>query len=415
MSNLEVEVEKSAARWRVRPLRDAITPIRGVTFPSGEARPSPFEGSVACLTTSAVQSEVVWESRRFIPAKCVKDPSRFLAFGDLLVSTANSKALVGKSCLVRELPYKCTFGAFVTVFRPKDGFDPGYLSLFMRSKQVMDCCYELSSNTTNISNLSIDDLLSKKFPFPSFSEQRSIANRLFNEIHQLEHARESARKQLAELDLLPQKLLGQVFSERWPTVRLGELLHGIETGRSLQTTEQIARDDELGVIKVSAMTWGEFRPREAKSIEADYQPDEHHRIRKGDVLISRANTVELVGAVVRVDRDYPNRLLSDKSLRLVLDESKCDPDYVVQALRWPEARSHIEENATGTSNSMRNISQDTIRETPLRLPELQEQSRIASTLKSFHVELGRARTASNAQLVELDLLPQRLLAQVFGN
>ena len=38
--------------------------------------------------------------------------------------------------------------------------------------------------------------------------------------------------------------------------------------------------------------------------------------RKGDLLISRANTVELVGAVVLVKRDYPNLMLSDKTLRL---------------------------------------------------------------------------------------------------
>lgn len=332
--------------------------------------------------------------------------------GDVLVSTVrpnlNTVALVDA-----ELDGAICSTGFC-VLRSGPELNSGYLFAFVQSQQFVDSLVELVQGALYPA-VTDRQVLSQSIPWVELKLQRQLSSGFQDQFSSLAIAKSAVRKQLSELDLLPQKLLGQVFSERWPTVRLGELLHGIETGRSLQTTEQIARDDELGVIKVSAMTWGDFRPREAKSIEGDYQPDEHHRIRKGDVLISRANTVELVGAVVRVDRDYPNRLLSDKSLRLVLDESKCDPDYVVQALRWPEARAHIEGNATGTSNSMRNISQDTIRETPLRLPERQEQSRIASTLKRFHVELGRARTASKAQLVELDLLPQKLLAQVFGN
>jgi len=41
--------------------------------------------------------------------------------------------------------------------------------------------------------------------------------------------------------------------------RLGDGLLGIETGKSFQTTEAVAREDQLGVLKVSAITWSHFR------------------------------------------------------------------------------------------------------------------------------------------------------------
>jgi len=187
----------------------------------------------------------------------------------------------------------------------------------------------------------------------------------------------------------------------------------IETGKSIQTTELIAREDQLGVLKVSAVSWGEFRAKEAKVVEPGYQPEEHHRVRKGDVLLSRANTVELVGAVVRADRNYPNRLLSDKTLRLVLDETSCCPDYIVYALRLPEARTHIEANATGTSDSMRNISQDTVRAIPVALPDLPKQQQISVRLRDLEREMTKLNSSIQRQNEELEVVPQKLLARVF--
>jgi type I restriction enzyme S subunit len=131
------------------------------------------------------------------------------------------------------------------------------------------------------------------------------------------------------------------------------------------------------------------------------------------LLISRANTRELVGAVVLVESDYPMRLLSDKTLRLVIDENRACKDYLLFALRTELAREHIELYATGTSDSMRNISQDVITSTPIRLPLLGKQRKIATRLKSQLAETDALRTALAAQLSEIERLPQRILARAF--
>lgn len=202
-------------------------------------------------------------------------------------------------------------------------------------------------------------------------------------------------------------------SESQSVIPLGDLILKIESGKSIQTTEQLAKAEQLGVLKVSALSWGYFNPREAKAVLPGYTPEEHHRVRDGDVLISRANTVELVGAVVRVRDDYPNRLLSDKSLRLILDESRCDPDYIVQMLRLPAARHHIEENATGTSDSMRNISQDTICATPIVLRPLEEQRKIARKVHEIERQMATLLETVQNQLADIKVLQGKLLSQVF--
>lgn len=184
---------------------------------------------------------------------------------------------------------------------------------------------------------------------------------------------------------------------------LGEVLLGIETGKSFQTSERLAREDELGVLKVSAVTWSAFRPDEAKAVSS-HEPEEHHRVKADDLLISRANTLELVGAVVLVDKPYPLRLLSDKTLRLVVDERRVDKGYLLYALRAKRARKHIEHNATGTSNSMRNIGQDTIVSIPVVLPEISEQRRIARRLTDQLTAAQDAREPAQAIAREIAAL-----------
>lgn len=194
---------------------------------------------------------------------------------------------------------------------------------------------------------------------------------------------------------------------------LGDVLLDIQSGKSFQTAETLARADELGVLKVSAVTWTDFQPDEAKALRGAYEPEAAHRVREGDLLISRANTREFVGAVVLVNADYPLRLLSDKTLRLVIDERRADKEYLVFALRSARARKHIEHFATGTSDSMRNISQDTISSIPMKLPGLLAQKDIAKRLKAQFAEVELAREAAKSQLREINALPAKLLAEAF--
>lgn len=99
-------------------------------------------------------------------------------------------------------------------------------------------------------------------------------------------------------------------------VPLNSLVGRMEAGKSFGGSAPPATGDEWGVIKVSAMTWGEFRPHENKAVPAD-KVDPRFEIAPGDVLVSRANTTAYVGAPVLVRSTPPRRLLSDKSLRLV--------------------------------------------------------------------------------------------------
>ncbi|MGW3069320.1 restriction endonuclease subunit S [Streptomyces sp. NPDC001130] len=184
----------------------------------------------------------------------------------------------------------------------------------------------------------------------------------------------------------------------WARGQLRDVLITIEAGKSFTCEPRPAEDDEWGIIKVSAMTWGSFQAGENKAVPAGKEINEKHEIRPGDILISRANTREYVGAPVLVRDCRPKLLLSDKSLRLVPGH-EVDRRWLLYLLSSPQVRRHISDTATGTKDSMRNISQRALLDTPIDIPPIAEQHRIVDALEDHLSRLDNAdRTLDTCRL-----------------
>ncbi|MEU9127494.1 restriction endonuclease subunit S [Kitasatospora sp. NPDC048540] len=178
-------------------------------------------------------------------------------------------------------------------------------------------------------------------------------------------------------------------------VALGTMLDDIQGGRSPQANTRPPRADELGVLRVSAVTPFRFLAEESKALLPGTSMPASAVVQPGDVLITRANTPVRVGAVARVPGDVRSGLyLADKTLRLI-PSSKLDPNFLVVAMALILARTHLTDSASGTSASMVNVSQDRIRQTPIPLPDLDRQREVSSAVLSVraNADAVRAETA----------------------
>lgn len=147
--------------------------------------------------------------------------------------------------------------------------------------------------------------------------------------------------------------------ESWTWIQLGEILNKIEAGKSFTCEERTPSLQQVGVAKVSAVTWGEYNESESKTCLDKSKIETRFLIREGDFLFSRANTIELVGACVIVKKITLQIMLSDKTLRFLFSDSKFKK-YVLYFLKSRLGKSEIERLATGNQESMRNIGQDRI-------------------------------------------------------
>ncbi|EMD6814473.1 restriction endonuclease subunit S [Citrobacter koseri] len=174
--------------------------------------------------------------------------------------------------------------------------------------------------------------------------------------------------------------LGEV-PEHWNIIRLKYLINILEQGWSPQCEARLAEENEYGVLKVGCVNSGEFNPFEHKALPSNLQPQKQYLIKKNDLLISRANTKELVGSSAVVEKDYNNLILCDKLYRLKFG-SLVNPHFISEFIRTPIVRKQIELSASGASHSMQNIGQDTIKELFVALPPESETQQLIAFIKN---------------------------------
>jgi type I restriction enzyme S subunit len=146
-------------------------------------------------------------------------------------------------------------------------------------------------------------------------------------------------------------------------------------------------------LKVGCVNYGGFNKKENKALPKELKPQLQYLLVKGDLLISRANTKELVGSAAVVDGDYDNLILCDKLYRLRFDRI-INTQLIAYYLALPVVRQQIELGATGASHSMQNIGQSTIKEMPVVIPPIDEADELVKLINKkvevFDLTLAKA-------------------------
>ena len=198
-----------------------------------------------------------------------------------------------------------------------------------------------------------------------------------------------------DIDAEEQEEVPFSIPDKWKWVRLGAILSDIEAGKSFKCIEIPPVAGQCGIVKVSAVTWGTFFQDESKTCYDNNCWKQEYAIHTHDFLISRANTADLVGSCVIVEHISKKLMLSDKILRLRFS-SFIYTYFLLWVMRTKMIRCQLLQLATGTSNSMKNISQEAIKSLQIPLPPLAEQRRIVARLNellSLVEEYGKSQSA----------------------
>ena len=159
---------------------------RGITFPSSAKETASTENNIACARTANVQENFDIKDLIYVDRAFVKNnANKKLKINDIIISTANSLELVGKSCIVDELNQEMTFGGFVTVIRGV-AFDCRYLHLCLKNKFLKGEFADKSTQTTNIANITYDDLAKIMINLPPLAEQKRIVTAIETAFTQLD-------------------------------------------------------------------------------------------------------------------------------------------------------------------------------------------------------------------------------------
>ena len=274
-----------------------------------------------------------------------------------------------------------------------------------------------SQGSTNYAAIRPGDVLQYKIPLPPLTEQRRIVARIEELAEKVEEARglrqKTIEESLALIASAQRLLIGPCPSTSW--IPLRQLVEQIENGKSPQCEARPSENDEWGVLKVGAVSFGVFDEHENKALPLGLDFDMRHEVRSGDFLMSRANTSELVGACAIVGRTRNRLLLSDKIFRFhFYNGSKVIPRWLDHTIKSPALREQIVRGASGTSPTMKNISKEKVMELLLPPHSPKEQLRVVSYLDGLQARVDALKRLQAETSAELDALLPSILDKAFA-
>lgn len=290
----------------------------------------------------------------------------------------------------------------------KKGTNEEYIR-FALSKKLKNI--EDKTSFVTVKHLSARELSTIEFTMPEYEKQRKIADILVS----IENIIEKKKQELEQLDTFVKSRFVELFGDPiknpkgWEVVKLSECLERIDNGKSF-TCDSNAREGVFpAILKLSAATYGDYRPYENKALLDEKQFVESVEVHRGDLLFTRKNTPDLVGMAAYVFETPEKLMMPDLIFRLVTNE-RMTPTFLWQLINNREFRPAIQGISGGSAKSMSNISKERLKNIEVICPPISEQKKLEGVLE----QVDKSKSKIQKSLEETQLLFDSLMQKYFG-
>jgi type I restriction enzyme M protein len=354
------------------PLGDVAELIRGITFGKSQQLANATDESLLIATTKAAQSSGLVETDLYhVPRNVLKDDSKLLRSGDILISTANSLNLLGRTTHIVKIERPMSFGAFMSLIRPNnEKILDGYLIHCLRTTYAADFFVRNANTTTNISNLNLSSLAVFQIPLPPLEVQKEVVAEIEDYQKVINGARAVLDHYRPHISLHPD----------WPMVPLSEIIK-LSSGRGL--TQSNMREGSYPVYGGNGKT----------GMHSEYFQE------LPNIVIGRVGAY--CGAVHITE---PKAWITDNALFITEFKQEIDLIYLAQVLM------QLNLNQFAKVGGQPSISQTTVCERSIPLPPLATQQAIVA-----EIEAEQALVAANRELItRFEKKIQTTLARIWG-
>lgn len=335
------------------------------------------------------------ENIKYIPDQIQSKISRYvISISDVYISIAGTIGLVGT------IP-ECLDGANLTENAAKitiddpSRLDREYLVWYLAT--AGQASIQAKMKATSQPKLALFRIEEMEIPLPPLPEQRRIAAIL----DKADELRQKRRQAIEKLDQLLQSVFLDMFGDPvtnpkgWDVKPVEEIVRDFVGGKNVQSAE-VGDPFTHRILKVSAVTKKIYDASESKPLPIDSKIDPRAYVGRGDLLISRANTAELVGATAYVWDTPKNIVLPDKVWKFDF-RAEAPPLFIWEIFKNEAFRSELSKLGSGTSGSMKNISKQKLRKVLLIQPPMNLQKEFAEVSEKLHSMITSANVAKLKQ------------------
>lgn len=201
-------------------------------------------------------------------------------------------------------------------------------------------------------------------------------------------------------------------SESWPKVPLKDVLSApMRNGFSPAESNAWTGIQMLGL---GCLTPDGFQPVQLKNAPSSVSGNHPALLRDGDLLVSRANTRELVGLAGTYSSVGAPCIYPDLMIRLRTREDY-STRFLEFTLRSMDVRTQVMRMAQGTSESMVKISASSLGQTRIPFPPISAQRRIVEVLESIEEKIAVEQVALEKEMSLWDEVVNQQLLQHAGH
>lgn len=326
--------------WTYKKIKDVAKVFAGQGAPQGDSNynleGTPFvkAGNLSDLINGESESSIQKVSEEVAKSHKLK----LYKAGSVLFAKSGMSCMKGFVYTLKSDCYVVSHLAIITPHSVNSHFLNYYLCYNKPNSLIKDEAYP---------SISLKDIENLQIPIPPLAEQE----RIVAELDLLSGIIEKKKAQLKAYDQLAQSIFYNMFGDIEEDTPVSEYISALSGGKSLAGETECKNK----VLKTGAVTYDYFRGNEVKNLPTDYQPIKEHLLNDGDILISRMNTLEYVGACAYVWKAPLNTYLPDRLWRATLKDN-INPIFLWFSLIQDKAKEQIRSMASGTSGSMKNIS-----------------------------------------------------------
>lgn len=327
--------------------------------------------------------------------------------GDLVVSGINAaKGAIAVYDKENSDPIAATIH-YSSYIPNEDRVSVSYLWWLLRSQTFCDLLLRHTPGGIK-TEMKAKHLLSVPIPLPPFIQQKRIKELGRKNLQ----AQEFLKVIMNELEALILSAINAVL-DRFDVEKIpfkNFLREPLLNGLSIPSPRS---GDGIPFLKVGCVNNGSFNPREIKHVTIDLPKSSHYWLEKGDFLISRGNADKFVGNAAIYEGVPSPCAFPDLLIRARVDPKKGNPHFFVYVFRSSNVRKYIESVISGTSSTMKKISQPKLEEMLVPNIGLAEQNKIVDYLNEIQ---EKANTLARLQVDihdELNALLPSLLDKAF--
>ena len=348
--------------------------------------------------------------RDALPGALIKTKKQQVArAGEFLVAEIDAK-VGGFGIVPDDLDGSVVSSHYFLFGHNPDRIDNKFLAWFIKTptfRQQVE-----AQGSTNYAAIRPADVLGYEVPLPPLGEQRRIVARIEQLAAKVEEAKGLKRDIADEVGNLVGKRIAEIFAlqngDSWSLGTLGDYVVHDCYGTSEKTTDDVAGTP---ILRMGNIQDGRLIPRPLKYLHVPPKDRGKLVLQKGDILVNRTNSAELVGkcAVFDLDGEYG---FASYIIRLRLDGTRANSNLVAAYINSPIGRAYMfdeKKQMTGQAN----VNATTLKKLPLPLPSLDTQHCIVAELSVLQGKLDAVKSLQTETVAEIDALLPAILDKAF--